>query len=150
MNALARSLSFLLTLLAVSAGADEAKVDTFIRAEMAKRGVPGVSVAVVREGKVVLARGYGSANAEHQVPARAETVYQLASVTKQFTAAAVLLLASDGKLSLDDNVRKYVPEVPDFGTPITLRHLIHHTSGLRDFLEMLEMAGWRNDDVITE
>ena len=94
---------------------------------------PGCAVGVIREGHIVYKRGYGMANLEHRIPITPSTVFNLASVSKQFTAAAVVLLAQQNKLSLDDNVRKYVPELPDLGAPITLRHLIHHTSGLREF-----------------
>jgi hypothetical protein len=78
------------------------------------------------------------------------SIFHVASISKEFTAMAIHLLARQGKLSLDDDVRKYIPEVPDFGERITIKHLIHHTSGLRDQWSLLEMAGWREDDVITE
>ena len=81
----------------------------------------------------MLAKGYGSADLEHDIPITAETIFEAGSVSKQFTAAAVLLLARDGKLSLDDPVRKYVPELPDYGTPVLIRHMLNHTSGLRDW-----------------
>jgi CubicO group peptidase (beta-lactamase class C family) len=112
-------------------------------------GSPGAAVAVVRDGQVVLARGYGYANLEYDVPITPSTIFHVASVSKQFTAFAAALLAEQGVLSLDDDVRRWVPEVPDFGHTITLRHLIHHTSGLRDQWELLALAGWRLDDVIT-
>ncbi len=110
---------------------------------------PGGVVAVVRGGRLVFARGYGMANLEHGIRNTPETVYHMASVSKQFTAFAILLLANEGKLSLDDDVRKHLPELHDFGTPITIRHLIHHTSGLRDQWTLWAMAGGRLDDVIT-
>jgi len=94
---------------------------------------PGCAIAVIKDGRIVYKRGYGMANLDHDVPITPSTVFNIASVSKQFTAAAVVLLAQQGKLSLDDEVRKYVPKLPDFGTPITIRHLIHHTSGLRLF-----------------
>ncbi len=95
---------------------------------------PGCALAVIKDGRIVYKRGYGIANLDHDVPITPSTVFFVASVTKQFTAAAIALLAQQGKLSLDDEVRKYIPAVPDFGAPITIRHLIHHTSGLRDWL----------------
>jgi len=101
---------------------------------------PGCAVAAMQDGAVLLARGYGIANLEHKVPITSETVFYLASVSKQFTAAAINLLVRDGKLSLDDDVRKYVPELPVYQRPITLGHLMHHTSGLRDYLELFDMA----------
>lgn len=110
---------------------------------------PGAALAVVQDGKVVYKNGYGSAQLEYGIPITPSTVFHVASVSKQFTAFAVILLAEQGKLSLDDDVRKYIPEVPDLGKPITLRQLIHHTSGLRDQWNLLALAGWRLDDVIT-
>jgi CubicO group peptidase (beta-lactamase class C family) len=111
---------------------------------------PGAAIAVIKDGAVVYKRGYGSANLEYNVPITPQTVFHVASVSKQFTAFAIALLASHGKLSLDDDIRKHLPEVPDFGKKITIRHLIHHTSGLRDQWTLLGMAGWRLDDVITK
>jgi CubicO group peptidase (beta-lactamase class C family) len=91
------------------------------------------------------------ADLDHGVPITPETVFHVASISKQFTAAAILLLAQEGKLSLDDDVHKYVTELHDFDTPITIRHLIHHTSGLRDQWELLGLAGWRYSlDLITD
>jgi CubicO group peptidase (beta-lactamase class C family) len=104
---------------------------------------------VVRDGELVYSAGYGTANLEYGIPITPSTVFHVASVSKQFTAFAVTMLAEQGKLSLDDDVRRYIPEVPDFGKTITLRHLIHHISGLRDQWSLLGMAGWRLDDVIT-
>jgi len=93
---------------------------------------PGCALGIVKDGQLIYKRGYGMADLEHHVAITPSTVFNLASVSKQFTATAVVLLAQQNKLSLDDNVRKYIPELPDFGAPITLRHLIHHTSGLRE------------------
>ncbi|MBK7598693.1 MAG: serine hydrolase [Acidobacteria bacterium] len=115
-----------------------------------KPGSPGCSLAVVRDGKVVYKHGYGYANLEYDIPISPSTVFHVASVSKQFTAFAITLLASEGRLKLDDDIRKYLPEVPDFGKTITIKHLIYHTSGLRDQWELLAMAGWRLDDVITK
>ncbi len=127
-----------------------ARVDKLFE-RMDKPTSPGCALAVVRDGRVVYARGYGMANLDHDIAITPSTVFHVASVSKQFTAAAVLLLASDGKLSLDDDVRKHVPELPNFGKPITIRHLMHHTSGLRDQWELLILAGWRYSlDLITD
>jgi len=101
----------------------------------------GCAVGVARNGAVVYTRGYGMANLEHGVRIRPDTIFESGSVAKQFTAAAVVLLALDGKLSLDDPVRKYVPELPDFGTPILIRHFLSHTSGLRSQWPMLAIEG---------
>jgi CubicO group peptidase (beta-lactamase class C family) len=119
-------------------------------AQWNKPDTPGCALAIIKDGQIIYKRGYGMANLELAVPITTTSVFKVGSIAKQFTAMSIVMLAQQERVSLDDNVRRYVPEVPDFGTPITLRHLIHHTSGLRDFLEMLEMAGWRNDDVITE
>jgi CubicO group peptidase (beta-lactamase class C family) len=103
---------------------------------------PGCAVGVAQNGRTVLTRAYGSANLEHDIPNSAATVFEAGSVSKQFTAAAIVLLARQGKLSLDDDVRRYIPEVPDYGTPITLRNLLNHTSGLRDWGSVMQLAGW--------
>ena len=141
------SVPLVLLCAAASARADE--IDQLF-APWNKPGSPGVAVAVVRDGKLVLAKGYGLAQLEYDVPIGPETIFHVASVSKQFTAFAVARLAADGKLSLDDDIRKHLPEMHDFGKVITIRHLLHHTSGLRDQWEMLAIAGWRLDDVITK
>jgi CubicO group peptidase (beta-lactamase class C family) len=110
---------------------------------------PGASIAVIQDGEIVHEAGYGSAQLEYGVPITPSTIFHVASVSKQFTAFAVAMLADQGKLSLDDDIREYLPEMPDFGHTITIRHLIHHTSGLRDQWNLLVMGGWRMDDVIT-
>jgi CubicO group peptidase (beta-lactamase class C family) len=103
---------------------------------------PGCAVGVSQGGKSVLQKSYGMADLEHDVPNTPETIFEAGSVSKQFTAAAVLLLAQEGKLSLDDPARKYIPELPDYGAPLTVRHMLHHTSGLRDWGEVESIAGW--------
>jgi CubicO group peptidase (beta-lactamase class C family) len=103
---------------------------------------PGCAVGVSRDGKPVLRKAYGMADLEHDIPNEPETIFEAGSVSKQFTAAAILLLAKDGKLSLDEPARKYVPELPDYGTPLTIRHMLQHTSGLRDWGEVASIAGW--------
>jgi len=110
---------------------------------------PGASVAVMQDGEIIFSKGYGSANLEYDIPVTPETMFHVASVSKQFTVFAILLLAEEGKLNFDDDIRQYIPEVPDFGHTITLRHLASHTSGMRDQWNLLRMAGWRLDDVIT-
>jgi CubicO group peptidase (beta-lactamase class C family) len=110
---------------------------------------PGCAVAIIKNGKVIYERGYGCANLEYGIPITPSTVFYIASAAKQFTAMSVLLLVKEGKLSLEDDIRKYLPEVPDFGKLITIRHLLHHTSGLRNYEDLLTMAGWRGDDVHT-
>lgn len=104
--------------------------------------MPGCAVGVAVNGLTVLSRAYGMADLEHDVFNTPETIFEAGSVSKQFTAAAIILLALDGKLSLDDDVRQYVPEVYDYGTTITLRHMMTHTSGLRDWGSVAEISGW--------
>jgi CubicO group peptidase (beta-lactamase class C family) len=115
-----------------------------------KNDVPGCAAGIVHGGKVLYGRGYGMASLEHSVPINADTVFDVGSVSKEFTAALVLLLEQQKKLSLDDDVRKYVPELPDYGTPITLRHLLHHTSGLRDYNDLLLFAEFHEEDLATD
>lgn len=103
---------------------------------------PGCALGVSHRDQVVLERGWGMAELEHRVPITPATIFEGGSVSKQFTAAAVLLLAQQGKLSLDDDVRRWVPEVPDYGAPITLRHLLTHTSGLKDWGSVAAIGGW--------
>jgi CubicO group peptidase (beta-lactamase class C family) len=112
-------------------------------------GAPGASIGIMQDSEIIFATGYGEAQLEYGVPITPETVFHVASVSKQFTAFAVILLADRGLLSLDDDIREYLPEIHDFGPTITIRHLIHHVSGLRDQWDLVSMAGWRMDDVIT-
>lgn len=111
---------------------------------------PGASIAIIENGKIIYSQGYGAANLEYGVPNSPATVFPLASVSKQFTAFAIYLLVQDGKLSLDDDVRKYLPKLHDFGKVITIRQLLHHTSGVRDHWNLLILAGWRPEDQITD
>jgi CubicO group peptidase (beta-lactamase class C family) len=112
-------------------------------------GRPGAAVAVTRNGRVIYSQGYGSAQLEYRIPVTPTTVFHVASVSKQFTTFAVALLAREGRLSWDDDVRAHLPELPQLGRAVTLRHLANHTSGVRDQWELLVQAGWRMDDVIT-
>ncbi|HEU4587041.1 MAG TPA: serine hydrolase domain-containing protein [Gemmatimonadales bacterium] len=105
------------------------------------RNTPGCTVGLAKDGRTLYTQGYGSANLEYGVPLTATSVMESGSVAKQFTAAALVLLQQDGKLSLDDDIRKYLPEVPDFGRTITIRHLLTHTSGLRDQWGLLGIEG---------
>ncbi len=107
---------------------------------------PGCAVAVYQDGRILLAKGYGSANLEYGVPITPTTPFIVGSVSKQFTAAAIALLVEEKRIALTDDVRKYVPELADYGTPITIDHLVHHTSGLRDWWELVALAGLRFDD----
>lgn len=118
-----------------------ARIDSVFGRYAAADG-PGCALGVARRDSIVLERAWGSAQLEHGVPITPQTVFEAGSVSKQFTAAAILLLAERGRLSLTDDVRRYVPEVPDYGVPITIEHLIHHTSGLRDWGAVAAIGGW--------
>jgi CubicO group peptidase (beta-lactamase class C family) len=120
---------------------EQARVDSLFQ-PWSRSDAPGCAVAVTKDGQTLLERGYGMADLEQGVAIRPQTVFNIASTSKQFTTTAILLLAQDGRLSLDDDVRKYVPELRDFGAVITIRQLAHHTGGLRDYLTMLVLAGW--------
>ncbi|MEO5814040.1 MAG: serine hydrolase domain-containing protein [Gemmatimonadaceae bacterium] len=112
---------------------------------------PGCAVGVGRNGTVLLERGYGMANLETDTPIGPSSIFHVASVSKQFTAMAIMLLEKDGKLSVNDDLRKYVPEIPDYGTPITIRHLLTHTSGLRDQWNLIGLSRGRfEENRITE
>lgn len=103
---------------------------------------PGTELAISRNGKIIFSKAWGMADLEHNVPLTTESITEAGSVSKQFTAAAILLLEQQGKLSLDDDVRKYVPELKDYGTTITLRHMMQHKSGLKDWGAIAGIAGW--------
>ena len=103
---------------------------------------PGCAVGVAVGGKPVLTKAYGMADLEHDVPNTPDTIFEAGSLSKQFTAMAIMLLAKEGKLSIDDPVRKYIPELPDYGVPLTIRHMLTHTSGLRDWGSVESIAGW--------
>jgi CubicO group peptidase (beta-lactamase class C family) len=122
-----------------------ARVDQLF-ANWNKPDSPGCALAIIKDGKIIYQRGYGTADLEHDIPISPASIFYVGSVSKQFTAFAIALLAQQGKLALDDDVRKYLPELPDYGTPITIRHLIHHTSGLRDYNTVVALAGKRNDE----
>jgi len=111
---------------------------------------PGCAVGVYRNGQMALARGYGMANLELNVALTPQSVFDIGSTSKQFTATSVVLLAQQGKLSLDDDIRKYIPELPNYGQTITIRHILTHTSGLRDYLTLWGLAGVDDADLTTE
>jgi CubicO group peptidase (beta-lactamase class C family) len=112
---------------------------------------PGCAAAVSLNGDVVFEKAFGLADMEHNVPNTTQTIFESGSVAKQFTAAALVLLQQEGKLSIDDPVRKYIPELPDYGSPLTIRHLLNHTSGLRDWGTVMSLTGaGRGDRVINQ
>ena len=152
-NPLARVALFVTTLIVLTVwqaaprgqSAPAASIDEKVNGVFARwdsTATPGCTVAVSVKGQVVLSKGYGMADLEHGAVMTPDTILEAGSVSKQFTAAAVLLLARDGKLSLDDPARKYVPELPDYGQPLTIRNMLQHTSGLRDWGTMAELNGW--------
>jgi CubicO group peptidase (beta-lactamase class C family) len=143
----------LLPLVAVSTavGAQETpqerRVDSLF-AEHTRGLQPGLALAVVRDGKVLITRGYGYANLEHRVQITPSTVFDVASVSKQFAGLAVAMLVNEGRVKLSDDIRTYIPELAKLERPVTIDHLVHHTSGYRDWPGTLSLAGWRFDDVI--
>jgi CubicO group peptidase (beta-lactamase class C family) len=118
--------------------------------DLTKSGSPGCALAVYREGKIIYSKGYGLANVEDNVPITPQSVFDIGSTSKQFTAASILLLEKQGKLSINDDVRKYLPELPSYGHKVTILHLLNHTSGLRDYLTLMELAGINIDSVTTD
>lgn len=126
----------------------ERKVDALIAKSVDDQS-PGSAILVVKDGKVLLNKGYGLADLPHRVSIDSNTVFDLASVSKQFAGFAIAALVEDGKISLSDDIRKYIPELPDLGHQITVDHLVHHSSGIRDWTNTLVLAGWSFDDVIS-
>jgi CubicO group peptidase (beta-lactamase class C family) len=125
------------------------RVDELFR-EYDRSDSPGCALGVFRDGKIEYGRGYGMANLELGVANTPQTVFDIGSTSKQFTAFAIQLLARDGKLSLDDDVRKWVPEIPSYGKTVTIRHLLHHTGGLRDYIELFSLQGVMTEDVTVD
>lgn len=111
---------------------------------------PGCVIGIIRNDSLIFAKGYGVANLEYSIPNSPQTIYHMASVSKEFTAYAVLMLAKAGKLSLEDDIRKYLSWFPDLKEKITIRQLLNHTSGVRDQWQLLATSGTRLDDVITQ
>ena len=127
------------------AAAEIARTDSLF-AEWDRPDSPGCSVGIIRDGELIFTRGYGSASLDYGVPLDESSVFYIASTSKQFTAAAIARLALDGRISLDDEIQEYVPEIPRYDAPVTIRHLLHHTSGLRDYLALMQMAGRDYED----
>jgi CubicO group peptidase (beta-lactamase class C family) len=142
------ALVFASTALPAAAQNHGARVDELFR-RWDSDSTPGAAVMVLHRGIPVHVRGYGMADLEHDVRIAPSTVFDIASVSKQFAAMAIALLEAERRLSLDDDVRKYIPELHDFGHTITIRHLVHHTSGMRDWPGTLRIAGWDYQDVIS-
>lgn len=125
------ALAILLASLVLPARADE--VDDYLAKFMADKGIPGLQIGIFENGKIVKAKGYGSTRTENGDPVDEKTLFNIGSVTKQFTATAVMMLVEDGKLSVDDSIRKHLPELPETFEPVLVRHILGHTSGLGDY-----------------
>jgi CubicO group peptidase (beta-lactamase class C family) len=135
---------------AAAESAPAAKIDAVLASFAGPANAPGCAVGVQTGDSAPEFRAFGAADLEHGVPVGADTVFEAGSVSKQFTAAAALILVSEGKLSLDDDIRKYLPELPDYGHPITIAELLGHTSGLRDWGEIEAIAGWPRTERVYE
>jgi len=120
----------------------EAKIDSIIQVHSYIGQKPGLTVGIVKDGKILFNKGYGLANLEYDIKNTDTSVFDIASMAKQFTAACIWTLVDKGQLSLDDDIRKYLPEIPDFGDTIRIRHMLNHTSGLRNYSSILELAGY--------
>ena len=114
---------------------------TFDRAD-----VPGCGLGIIQDGRFIYKRGYGMANLDYGIPILPETVFRIGSVSKQFTAMAIALAAAEGKLSLDNDVREHLPELRNLPAPITIRQMLYHSSGIRDYLELMDLAGNPSED----
>jgi CubicO group peptidase (beta-lactamase class C family) len=132
-----------------AAAAPDPQVDR-IFAQWNHPSSPGCALSVLRRGSAIYTKGYGSANLELNVPITPHTVFDIGSVSKQFTAMSVLLLAEDGKLSLDDDIHKFIPELPPYQAPITVRNMLHHMSGLKSYTDLLDLAGVPEIDQTTD
>jgi CubicO group peptidase (beta-lactamase class C family) len=129
---------------------DQAAAVDEVFGDFTKAGSPGCALAVYRDGKIIYEKGYGLANIEENVAITPQSVFDLGSTSKQFTAASILLLQKQGKLSIYDDVRNFIPELPDYGQKITILNLLNHTSGLRDYLALMNLAGINMDSVTTD
>jgi CubicO group peptidase (beta-lactamase class C family) len=132
-----------------TAFAQAEQVDTLF-AKWSRKDSPGCAVGVIRDGQLIYQRGYGMASLDHDVPLTSRTVFYIASTSKQFTAMSIALLATRGKISLTDDIRRYLPELPRWDHPVTIAHLVYHTSGIPDFFVLMPLAGRRLEDTITD
>ena len=152
LNAILTTLLLLIFVSCTFADKRTDKVDKLF-ANWDKPDSPGCALAIIEDGKVIYKKGYGMANLEHEIPITPKSVFYIGSVSKQFVSMSIALLIKQGKLSLDDDIRKYLPEMPGYEAPITVQNLIYHTSGLRDYLTLLGIAGidfgtYHEDDVV--
>ncbi|WP_405604743.1 serine hydrolase domain-containing protein [Polaribacter sp. Asnod1-A03] len=121
-----------------------------IFSEWNKKDVPGCALGIIKEGKLIYTKGYGMANMEYDIPNSATSVFRIGSTSKQFTAASIVLLTEKDKLSLDDNLKSLFPDFPEYAEKITIRHLLNHTSGIRDYLQISYLKGLGDDDYYTD
>ncbi len=121
-----------------------------IFSEWNKADVPGCALGVIKDGALIYSKGYGLANMEYNIPNSDSTVFRIASTSKQFTAACIVLLAEKNKLSLDDHLKSIFPDFPDYAKKVTIKHLLNHTSGIRDYLMISYLKGFREDDYYTD
>jgi CubicO group peptidase (beta-lactamase class C family) len=140
--ALVRSVTVLACLLASGARADQ--IDRYVETQLQRQHIPGLSLVVIRDGRVVKMRGYGLADLELKVPATPDTVFEIGSITKQFTAAAIMLLVERGQIDLSDQAGQYLPQLPDAWKAVTIRQLLNHTSGIPDYEDIMGYDGYRN------
>jgi CubicO group peptidase (beta-lactamase class C family) len=156
METMRRALLLLLILCLLVTGSSSASPDALtdkidrIFAEWNTTSSPGCALAVVKDGHIIYEHGYGMANLELGTAIAPQSVFDIGSVSKEITAMAMLLLVQDGKISLDADIRKYLPEMPDYGSAITLRHLLHHTSGLRNYDDLFDLEGIPEADLTTD
>ncbi len=120
------------------------RVDDYVKSQMAERRIPGLALKIIQDGKVVKTAAYGLANLELNVPAKPETVFEIGSITKQFTAAGILLLAQEGKLSVNDKISQHLKNIPEAWTNVTIRHLLTHTSGIKSYTGLDGFQIWRH------
>ena len=147
---MSRFLRILLTSMPLLAQRVDPKAIQSIFAEYDRPGSPGCAVGVLEDGKFIFEHGYGYANLDYDLSLTSQTVFDIGSTSKQFSAISMLLLERDGKLNIDDPVRKYIPELREYGKPLTIRHMLNHTSGLRDYLTLGRLAGNTADDFFTD
>jgi D-alanyl-D-alanine carboxypeptidase len=134
----------LVAVLLASQAARADEVDTYLKSQMQQHRIPGLTLTIIQDGKTIKTAAYGLANVELSVPTRPETVFEIGSVTKQFTAAGILMLAQEGKLSADDKVSKYLKDTPEAWANVTIRHLLTHTSGIKSYTGLDGFQIWRH------
>jgi CubicO group peptidase (beta-lactamase class C family) len=127
---------------------DQTRIDSLFK-QWDSENSPGAVIGIIQEGKLIYTKGYGMGNLDYRIPLSADSKFYIASTSKQFTAACIALLSIEGKIRLDDEIQKYIPEIPNYGEKITIRNLVHHTSGLRDYLSLMYLSGKSFEDYFT-